>query len=123
MSDFEDVFEYFQHPVHHLNRHEAVAYVAWCLLHLPLTECYPTSFIGGLPQRFPGMEISDTVLSATLNRFEAEALVVYQRAQQEGGRRGRPRKVYQVNSEQRQKVKRLSDLWTATHLTAELQRA
>jgi DNA-binding PadR family transcriptional regulator len=123
VGDFDDVFEYFEHPAHNLNRQEAIAYIAWCLLNLPEDECYPTNFIETLRDRCPGMDLSDTILLCALTRLEDGHLVTFQRVRLAKQGRGRPRKVYKTDPDHREILKQLSDLWTATHLTAELRRA
>ena len=113
---FEDIYQFFQDPPpNYLNKELAVCYVLYILLQ---GESYGTQLIQQLEQDYPTYRLSDTVLYSALKFLEdAEAIAGYWK-KVEG--RGRPRRMYQIRHEWREKAQEFAGFWR-NYMTQERQ--
>jgi DNA-binding PadR family transcriptional regulator len=104
---FDDIYQFFRDPPpNYLNKELAVCYVLFVLLQ---GESYGTQLIQQLEQDHPTYRLSDTVLYSALKFLEeAEAITGYWK-KVEG--RGRPRRMYQIRSDYREKALELANFW------------
>lgn len=104
---FDDIYQFFRDPPpNYLNKELAVCYVLFVLLQ---GESYGTQLIQQLEQEHPTYRLSDTVLYSALKFLEeSEAITGYWK-KVEG--RGRPRRMYQIRSDYREKAFELANFW------------
>lgn len=104
---FDDIYQFFRDPPpNYLNKELAVCYVLFVLLQ---GESYGTQLIQQLEQDHPTYRLSDTVLYSALKFLEeSEAITGYWK-KVEG--RGRPRRMYQIRSDYRDKALELANFW------------
>ena len=104
---FEDIYRFFQSPPPiHLNRELAVCYVLSVFLR---GDSYGTELIDYLEKEYAQFRLSDTVLYSALKFLEQEGSISGYWKKVEG--RGRPRRMYQVIPEFRNKAQELARLW------------
>ncbi len=104
---FEDIYQFFRDPPPiYLNKELAVCYILSVLLE---RDSYGTELIQQLEQDYPTYRLSDTVLYGALKFLEDEATIAGYWKKVEG--RGRPRRMYQVATEGRQRARDLARLW------------
>jgi len=105
---FEDIYQFFQDPPPiYLNKEVAVCYVLWVLL--KYGDSYGTELIHLLETEYPLYRLSDTVLYSALKFLEDEEVISGYWKTVEG--RGRPRRMYQFCSENRDRAQELAQLW------------
>jgi len=105
--DFDDIYQFFQSPPPtYLNKELAVCYVLDVLLR---QESYGTELIDLLERSHPGYRLSDTVLYSALKFLEESGTISGYWKKLVG--RGRPRRMYQIQSEARSRAEELSKLW------------
>jgi DNA-binding PadR family transcriptional regulator len=104
----EEVYQFFaQPPKTYLSTEQAACYVLSVLLQ---KESYGTELIRELESKYPAYQLSDTVLYAALKFLESEtAIAAYWKKAE---RRGRPRRMYQLNPEWQHEAQKLAALWT-----------
>lgn len=103
----QDIYQFFQAPQPvFLNQELAVCYI---LKVLSEQHSYGTELIQQLETQHPNYRLSDTVLCAALKFLEREEMVTSYWKKVEG--RGRPRRMYQLQSEKRGKAHSLAQLW------------
>ncbi len=104
---FEDIYDFFRNPPpNYLNKELAVCYVLSVLLR---HDSYGTELIQLLETEYPTYRLSDTVLYSALKFLEAEGVITGYWKKVEG--RGRPRRMYQIDSTWRDRSEELSQLW------------
>ncbi len=104
---FEDIYRFFQAPPpFYLNKELAVCYV---LAILTRGDSYGTELIQLLETEYPSYRLSDTVLYSALKFLEEEGIITGYWKKVEG--RGRPRRMYQIQTEASKKAQELSALW------------
>jgi DNA-binding PadR family transcriptional regulator len=104
---FEDIFQFFQDPPpNYLNKELAVCYV---LAVLQRKDSYGTELIQLLESEYPTHRLSDTVLYSALKFLEDEKVIMGYWKKVEG--RGRPRRMYQIEAEWRERSDELAQLW------------
>lgn len=103
----EDIYQFFQNPpATYLNQELAVCYI---LSVLSEGESYGTELIQRLESEYPLYRLSDTVLYNALKFIEDQHAITCYWQKVEG--RGRPRRMYQINSEWRSQAQELACLW------------
>ena len=103
----EHIYQFFQDPpATYLNQELAVCYILSVLLE---GESYGTELIQRLESEYPLYRLSDTVLYSALKFIEEQHAITGYWKKVEG--RGRPRRMYQVNSEYRSQATDLARLW------------
>ncbi|MBW4419277.1 MAG: PadR family transcriptional regulator [Myxacorys californica WJT36-NPBG1] len=103
----QDIYQFFQAPQPiFLNQELAVCYILRVLCE---QHSYGTELIQQLETQHPKYRLSDTVLCAALKFLEREEMVTSYWKKVEG--RGRPRRMYQIQSEKRDKAHSLAQLW------------
>ena len=104
---FDEVYRFFQDPPPiHLNTELAVCYVLSVLL---AKDSYGTELIGLLKKEYPRYRLSDTVLYSALKFLEEEGTIAgYWKKL---ARRGRPRRMYQIEYPWQTKSQELARLW------------
>ena len=104
---FEDIYQFFQDPPpNYLNKELAVCYVLSVLIE---GESYGTHLIQQLEHEYPTYRLSDTVLYSALKFLEeAGAITGYWKKVED---RGRPRRMYQISSDWRDKARELAGFW------------
>ncbi|NDJ16874.1 PadR family transcriptional regulator [Myxacorys almedinensis] len=103
----QDIYHFFQSPQPvFLNQELAVCYIAEVLAE---HQSYGTELIQHLEARYPKFRLSDTVLCAALKFLEREEMVTSYWKKVEG--RGRPRRMYELNTDKRQMAQNLAHLW------------
>ena len=103
----EQIYQFFQDPpATYLNQELAVCYILSVLLE---GESYGTELIQRLESEYPLYRLSDTVLYSALKFIEEQHAITGYWKKVEG--RGRPRRMYQVNSEYRSQATDLARLW------------
>jgi len=113
---FEDIYQFFQDPPpNYLNKELAVCYVLCVLLQ---GESYGTQLIQQLEQDYPTYRLSDTVLYSALKFLEDAGAISGYWKKVEG--RGRPRRMYQICPELRDKAQELAGFWSS-YMTQEHQ--
>jgi len=107
MTTLDQIYRFFQNPPpFYLNKELAVCYVLAVLLE---HDSYGTELIQLLETEYPSYRLSDTVLYSALKFLEdADAITGYWK-KVEG--RGRPRRMYQITPNWRQKAQELASLW------------
>jgi DNA-binding PadR family transcriptional regulator len=107
MTTLEQIYQFFKSPPpFYLNKELAVCYV---LSVLQQHDSYGTELINLLETEYPSYRLSDTVLYSALKFLEdSEAVTGYWK---KVTGRGRPRRMYQLTSDWREKAAELSDLW------------
>jgi len=104
---FEDIYKFFQAPPpFYLNKELAVCYVLSVLSH---GDSYGTELIHRLETEYPTYRLSDTVLYSALKFLEEESIITGYWKKVEG--RGRPRRMYQIQTSSNQRAQELSSLW------------
>lgn len=104
---FEDIYQFFNNPPPtYLNRELAVCYV---LDYLLTQESYGTELIEQLSENFPQYRLSDTVLYGALSFLEQSGVIEGYWQKLKG--RGRPRKMYTIVSDYKEKAEELASLW------------
>lgn len=104
---FDDIYRFFQAPPpFYLNKELAVCYVLTVLLR---SDSYGTELISLLETDYPNYRLSDTVLYSALKFLEEKKMITGYWKKVEG--RGRPRRMYQIHSEETQQAQELSRLW------------
>ncbi|MEO1210686.1 MAG: PadR family transcriptional regulator [Cyanobacteria bacterium J06638_20] len=108
MTTLEQIYQFFKSPPpFYLNKELAVCYV---LSVLQQHDSYGTELINLLETEYPSYRLSDTVLYSALKFLEdSEAVTGYWK---KVTGRGRPRRMYQLTSDWRDKAAELSDLWS-----------
>ena len=103
----EDIYQFFQNPpATYLNQELAVCYILSVLLE---GESYGTELIQRLESEYPLYRLSDTVLYSALKFIEDQHAITGYWKKVEG--RGRPRRMYQLNSEWQSQAADLARLW------------
>ena len=103
----ENIYQFFQNPPPtYLNEEQAVCYVLSVLLQ---GESYGTELIERLEREYPDYRLSDTVLYSVLRFLEDERAIVSRWQKTE--RRGRPRRMYQVEPQWLRSAESLAALW------------
>lgn len=104
---FDDIYQFFQvPPPFYLNKELAVCYVLAVLLR---GDSYGTELIQLLENEYPNYRLSDTVLYSALKFLEDEEVITGYWKKVEG--RGRPRRMYQLSTDARDKAEDLNRLW------------
>jgi DNA-binding PadR family transcriptional regulator len=105
---FQDIYHFFQEPPPvYLGKEVAVCYVLSVLLEQG--ESYGTALIQFIEAEHPIYRLSDTVLYSALKFLEDESVIGGYWQKVEG--RGRPRKMYHIQEENRDLARQLSGLW------------
>lgn len=105
--NFEDIYQFFRDPPpNYLNKELAVCYVLSVLLQ---GESYGTQLIQQLEQDYPTYRLSDTVLYSALKFLEDSGAISGYWKKVEG--RGRPRRMYQIRTEWREKALEFASFW------------
>ncbi|MBE9098107.1 PadR family transcriptional regulator [Vacuolonema iberomarrocanum] len=109
MTTLEQIYQFFKSPPpFYLNKELAVCYV---LSVLQQHDSYGTELINLLETEYPSYRLSDTVLYSALKFLEdSEAVTGYWK---KVTGRGRPRRMYQLTTDWRDKASELSGLWKA----------
>ncbi|WP_421657700.1 PadR family transcriptional regulator [Leptothermofonsia sp. ETS-13] len=103
----QDIFNFFAGPpILFLNHELAVCYVAATLLQ---EDSYGTEMIQRLETEYPGYRVSDTVLYDSLKFLIAEEAITSYLKKVSG--RGRPRRMYQIKPEAKEKLQDLARFW------------
>jgi DNA-binding PadR family transcriptional regulator len=103
----EDIFKFFEsQSTQFLNDELAVCYIADVLVH---GNSYGIELIQRLEKEYPGYRLSDTVLYHGLNFLLEEGVITSYWKNAAG--RGRPRRMYQIQSEAEKQAQELSHLW------------
>lgn len=105
--DFDDVYQFFRSPPPtYLTKEQAVCYVLDVLLR---QESYGTELIDLIERTHPGYRLSDTVLYSVLKFLEESGTISGYWKKLD--RRGRTRRMYQIQPEARSRAEELSKLW------------
>lgn len=103
----EDIYQFFASPPPtYLCQELAVCYVLSVLLR---GESYGTELIQLLESEYPPYRLSDTVLYSAIKFLEDENAIAGYWKKVEG--RGRPRRMYQINSQWVSPAQDLAHLW------------
>ncbi len=106
--NFEDIYCFFQNPPPlYLNQELAVCYILDILLQ---DDSYGTELIARLEHESSVYRLSDTVLYSAVKFLEASGTIVGYWKKVAG--RGRPRRMYQISPEWRNKAAELASFWT-----------
>jgi DNA-binding PadR family transcriptional regulator len=106
--NFEDIYCFFRNPPPlYLNQELAVCYILDILLQ---DDSYGTELIARLEHESSIYRLSDTVLYSAVKFLEASGTIVGYWKKVAG--RGRPRRMYQISPEWRNKAVELADFWT-----------
>lgn len=104
---FDDIYQFFHNPPPiYLSKELAVCYV---LSVLARGESYGTELIQLIESEYPAYRLSDTVLYSALKFLEEEQAIVGYWKKVEG--RGRPRRMYRIRSDWRDRSHELARLW------------
>lgn len=104
---FEDIYQFFKAPPPlYLKQELAVCYVLAILLE---GESYGTELIARLERDSSVYRLSDTVLYSALKFLEDEGVIAGYWKKVEG--RGRPRRMYQIQTEWQDKAQELANFW------------
>ena len=104
---FDHIYQFFHSPPPiYLSKELAVCYV---LSVLARGESYGTELIQLLESEYPAYRLSDTVLYSALKFLEEEQTIAGYWKKVEG--RGRPRRMYRVRPDWREKAQDLARLW------------
>jgi len=105
--NLEEVYQFLLiPPPTFIGRELAVCYVLSVLLH---GESYGTELIERLEREYPQYRLSDTVLYNALKFLESEKAIASHWEKVLG--RGRPRRMYRLNSPWLMQAKKLADFW------------
>jgi DNA-binding PadR family transcriptional regulator len=105
--NFEDIYCFFRDPPPlYLNQELAVCYILDILLQ---DDSYGTELIARLEHESSIYRLSDTVLYSAVKFLEASGTIVGYWKKVEG--RGRPRRMYQINPDWRNKAAELASFW------------
>jgi DNA-binding PadR family transcriptional regulator len=105
--NFEDIYCFFRNPPPlYLNQELAVCYILDILLQ---GDSYGTELIARLEHESSIYRLSDTVLYSAVKFLEAAGTIVGYWKKVEG--RGRPRRMYQISPEWRNKSEELASFW------------
>jgi DNA-binding PadR family transcriptional regulator len=105
---FQDIYQYFQDPPPiYLSKEVAVCYILAILVEHG--DSYGTALIQLVEAEHSLYRLSDTVLYGALKFLEEEGVIrgYWQKVQG----RGRPRRMYQINTEKRDEARSLGRLW------------
>lgn len=103
----EEIYRFFEHPpVTYLNRELAVCYLLDCLLK---KDCYCTELLEQLNLNSSRYRLSLKIQYEALNFLERSKMIRSYWRQQPG--RGRPRKMYRLQSDDREQAEALARLW------------
>ena len=106
--NFEDIYCFFRNPPPlYLNQELAVCYILDILLQ---DDSYGTELIARLEHESSVYRLSDTVLYSAVKFLEASGTIVGYWKKVAG--RGRPRRMYQISPEWRNKASELASFWT-----------
>ncbi len=106
--NFEDIYCFFRNPPPlYLNQELAVCYILDILLQ---DDSYGTELIARLEHESSIYRLSDTVLYSAVKFLEASGTIVGYWKKVAG--RGRPRRMYQISPEWRNKATELASFWT-----------
>jgi DNA-binding PadR family transcriptional regulator len=107
LMKFEDIYKFFQDPPpNYLNKELAVCYVLSVLIE---GDSYGVHLIQKLEQEYPTYRLSDTVLYSALKFLEESGMIIgYWKKLKE---QNRPRRMYQICSEWRDKARELAGFW------------
>ena len=105
--NFEDIYCFFRKPPPlYLNQELAVCYILDILLQ---GDSYGTELIAKLEHESSTYRLSDTVLYSAIKFLEGSGTIVGYWKKVEG--RGRPRRMYQIDSEWTTKARELAHFW------------
>ena len=105
--NFEDIYCFFRNPPPlYLNQELAVCYILDILLQ---GDSYGTELIARLEHESSTYRLSDTVLYSAIKFLEGSGTIVGYWKKVEG--RGRPRRMYQIDSEWTVKARELAYFW------------
>ena len=105
--NFEDIYCFFRNPPPlYLNQELAVCYILDILLQ---DDSYGTELIARLEHESSIYRLSDTVLYSAVKFLEASGTIVGYWKKVAG--RGRPRRMYQISPEWRNKAGELASFW------------
>ena len=105
--NFEDIYCFFRNPPPlYLNQELAVCYILDMLLQ---GDSYGTELIAKLEHESSAYRLSDTVLYSAIKFLEASGTIIGYWKKVEG--RGRPRRMYQIESEWISKARELAYFW------------
>ena len=105
--NFEDIYCFFRNPPPlYLNQELAVCYILDILLQ---DDSYGTELIARLEHESSVYRLSDTVLYSAVKFLEASGTIVGYWKKVAG--RGRPRRMYQISPEWRNKAAELASFW------------
>lgn len=103
----QDIYQFFQsQPPLYLNQQLTACYV---LFVLSQEDSYGTELVERVEREYPPYHLSDTVLYKALKFLEQERMIAGYWQKTEG--RGRPRRMYQLQPEMREKAVSLAQLW------------
>lgn len=106
-TTLDEIYKFFESPPpFYLNKELAVCYVLAVLLR---QDSYGTELINLLETEHPTYRLSDTVLYSALKFLEDAGAIVGYWKKVEG--RGRPRRMYQITPEWRDRAEELARLW------------
>ncbi|MEM7773691.1 MAG: PadR family transcriptional regulator [Cyanobacteria bacterium P01_A01_bin.37] len=106
-ASLNDIYKFFQDPPpSHLNQELAICYGLFVLLQ---KDAYSVEIIQRLKTEYPAYRLSDRILSSALGFLEKRSVVIGYWQKAEG--RGRPRRMYHIQEDWRDKAKQLADLW------------
>lgn len=106
-TSLDEIYKFFESPPpFYLNKELAVCYVLAVLLR---QDSYGTELINLLETEYPTYRLSDTVLYSALKFLEDAAAIVGYWKKVEG--RGRPRRMYQITPDWRERAEELARLW------------
>jgi len=106
-TTLDEIYKFFETPPpFYLNKELAVCYVLAVLLR---QDSYGTELINLLETEYPTYRLSDTVLYSALKFLEDAAAIVGYWKKVEG--RGRPRRMYQITPDWRERADELARLW------------
>jgi DNA-binding PadR family transcriptional regulator len=105
--NFEDIYCFFRNPPPlYLNQELAVCYILDILLQ---GDSYGTELIARLERESSTYRLSDTVLYSAIKFLEGSGTIVGYWKKVEG--RGRPRRMYQIDSGWTNKARELAHFW------------
>jgi DNA-binding PadR family transcriptional regulator len=106
---FDDIYRFFQNPPpHYLNQELAVCYILDVLLQ---EDSYGSELIARLERQSAIYRLSDTVLYSAIKFLESTGTIVPYWQKLAG--RGRPRRMYQVQSNCLERARELAVFWQA----------
>ncbi len=104
----QDIHQYFQsfRPIN-LDQEVAVCYILAALI--DSGDCYGTALMKNIKSKYPPYQISDTVLYRAVKFLTEEGLIETYWKNLPG--RGRPRRMYCINSRKCTEAQQLAQLW------------